>query len=201
MRKLLLAAGAAFVALAGEASAQEAFVGVFGHDVTFIGKALGVGAAGKEDGVDIMIGVRSNRWERAAWLGKPKFYAQASANTSGDTSFVSGGLVWPIDFGAEDCFYFQPGLGLAYQDGYSKFPDFREPGLTPQELQRRIDLRSERVEFGSKVLFQPELTLGYRFNEKIAAELSWVHLSHGQILASGKNEGLDDVGVRLVYSF
>ncbi|WP_269714663.1 acyloxyacyl hydrolase [Caulobacter sp. NIBR2454] len=201
MRKLLLAASAVFAALAGPVCAQEAFVGVFGHDVTFIGDALGVGAAGKEDGMDIMLGVRSQRWERAAWLGKPKFYAMVSGNTSGDTSFVSGGLAWPIDFGEEDGFYFQPALGLAYQDGYSKLPDFREPGLTPAELQRRIDLREERVEFGSKILFQPELTLGYRFNDKIAAELSWVHLSHGQILASGKNEGLDDVGVRLVYSF
>ena len=51
------------------------------------------------------------------------------------------------------------------------------------------------------MLFAPELALGFRFNDRWAAELSYTHLSNGQIFHTGKNQGLDDAGMRLVYSF
>ncbi|MDI1365218.1 MAG: acyloxyacyl hydrolase, partial [bacterium] len=49
--------------------------------------------------------------------------------------------------------------------------------------------------------FEPELALGYKFNDSWSGELSYTHLSNGQIFHQGKNQGLDDVGVRLVYAF
>ena len=51
------------------------------------------------------------------------------------------------------------------------------------------------------MLFEPELALGWRFNPRLSAELSWVHVSNGEIFHHGKNQGLDDAGARLVYSF
>ena len=45
------------------------------------------------------------------------------------------------------------------------------------------------------------LALGYQVNDKVSVELSYTHLSNGQIFHQGKNQGLDDAGVRLVYAF
>ena len=48
---------------------------------------------------------------------------------------------------------------------------------------------------------EPELAFGYHINDKWRAELSYVHLSNGQILHQGKNQGMDDIGLRLGYRF
>src|SRR3990167_4705078 len=61
MRALIL--GAVLAALAGPASAADLLLGVYGHDVTFIGDTLGLGAAGREDGADFQVGLRSWRIE------------------------------------------------------------------------------------------------------------------------------------------
>jgi hypothetical protein len=39
-----------------------------------------------------------------------------------------------------------------------------------------------------------------RLNDRWSAELSWVHISNGEIFHHGKNQGLDDTGVRVVYA-
>ena len=92
-------------------------------------------------------------------------------------------------------------MGLAVHDGYDIVPDYAEPGISPEEFDRRVALRSERIEFGSQVLFEPEIALGYRLTEQASVELSYVHLSNGQIFHQGKNEGLDEVGIRFTYRF
>ncbi len=48
MMRALAAAGAALaLGWAGSAQGSELLVGAFGHDVTFIGEAIGSGAAGR----------------------------------------------------------------------------------------------------------------------------------------------------------
>ena len=194
-------AAVAALACAAPAMADEVFVGVYKHDVTFIGEAVGLGAAGREDGVDIHLGYRTERIESLTWLGKPQVHAMISINSENTSNFVAAGFSWPIDFGAEGGFYFRPGMGLAYTDGETGLPPVNEPGISQAEIDRRLKLYNTRIDFGSKVLFQPELALGYRFSDKWAAELSYVHLSNGQIFHQGKNQGLDDLGVRLLYAF
>jgi lipid A 3-O-deacylase len=49
------------------------------------------------------------------------------------------------------------------------------------------------------LLFEPELALGYRFSPKWNVELSYIHLSNGEIFHHGSNQGLDDIGLRLTY--
>ena len=95
----------------------------------------------------------------------------------------------------------RPGMGLAYTDGKAGLPPANASNLTPEERARRTELYYTRIDFGSKVLFEPELALGYDINDKWSTELSYTHLSNGQIFHQGKNQGLDDVGVRLVYKF
>ncbi|WP_426014728.1 acyloxyacyl hydrolase [Caulobacter sp. DWR2-3-1b2] len=187
--------------VAGPALAGEAFVGVYKHDVTFLGEAVGLGAAGREDGVDVHLGYRTNRIESLRWLGKPQVHAFVSINSENTSNFVATGFDWPIELGAPGGFYLRPGFGLAYTDGAAGLPPVNQPGISQAEIDRRLVLYNTRIDFGSKVLFEPELALGYRFNDRVSAELSYTHLSNGQIFHQGKNQGLDDVGVRLVYAF
>ncbi|CAN5305308.1 acyloxyacyl hydrolase [soil metagenome] len=202
MKKALFAVAACVaVAIAAPAMAGEAFIGVYKHDVTFLGNAVGLGAAGREDGVDVHLGYRTNRIESLRWLGKPQVHAFVSINSENTSNFVATGFDWPIELGAPGGFYLRPGMGLAYTDGKTQLPPANAPGLSQAEIDRRTNLYYTRIDFGSKVLFEPELALGYRFNDKVSGELSYTHLSNGQIFHQGKNQGLDDVGVRLVYAF
>lgn len=202
MKKALFAAAAcAAVAVAAPALAGEAFVGVYKHDVTFIGDAVGLGAAGREDGVDVHLGYRTNRIESLRWLGKPQVHAMVSINSENTSNFVAAGFDWRIELGQPGGFYLRPGLGLAYTDGKAGLPPANAPNISDEERARRTELYYTRIDFGSHVLFEPELALGYDLNDSWSAELSYTHLSNGQIFHQGKNQGLDDAGVRLVYKF
>lgn len=192
---------AATLAIAAPACAGEVFVGVYKHDVTFIGEAVGLGAAGREDGVDVHLGYRTNRLENLRWLGKPQVHTMVSINSKNTSNFVAAGFDWKIELGQPGGFYFRPGIGLAYTDGKAGLPPANAPNLTQAERDRRTYLYYHRIDFGSKVLFEPELALGYQVSDKVSVELSYTHLSNGQIFHQGKNQGLDDAGVRLVYAF
>ena len=203
MRKIVISIlAAAAAATAAPALAGEVIAGVYQHDVTFLGNAVGLGAAGHEGGAQIHLGYRTDRLDWAPdWMRGPRGHVFVAVNTDGDTNYVAAGLNWHIPITDDRRWYVQPGIGLAYQDGYDLFPDFSEPGISQEEFDRRVALRDERIEFGSHVLFQPELAVGYQIAPSTAVELSYVHLSNGQIFHQGKNEGLDEVGVRIVHRF
>ncbi|UAL11475.1 acyloxyacyl hydrolase [Caulobacter segnis] len=193
--------GSAALGFAAPAMAGEAFVGVYKHDVTFIGKAVGLGAAGREDGYDVHLGYRTDKLENLRWLGKPQVHTMVSINSENKSNFVAAGFDWKLDFGQPGGFYLRPGMGLAYTDGKAKLPPANAPNISDEERARRTYLYYHRIEFGSHVLFEPELALGYQVSDKVSVELSYTHLSNGQIFHQGKNQGLDDAGVRLVYAF
>ena len=195
------ACAAMVVAVATPAFAGEVFFGVYEHDVTFVGNAIGLGAAGREDGLDVQLGYRTDRIEGLRWLGKPQAHALLSLSSENTSNFVAAGFNWRIELGKPGGFYFRPGLGLAYTDGKTGLPPANAPGLSDEERARRTELYYTRIDFGSKVLFEPELALGYDFNDRWSGELSYVHLSNGQIFHQGKNQGLDEAGARLVYKF
>ena len=198
---LFAAAACAAVAFAAPSLAGEAFVGVYKHDVTFLGNAVGLGAAGREDGVDVHLGYRTDRIESLRWLGKPQAHAFVSINSENTSNFVAAGFNWRIELGQPGGFYLRPGFGLAYTDGKAGLPPANAPNISDEERARRTELYYTRIDFGSQVLFEPELALGYDINDSWSTELSYTHLSNGQIFHQGKNQGLDDVGVRLVYKF
>ncbi len=181
----------------GQARANEVFVGALAHDVTFIGNAIGVGAAGREDGVDLQLGYRTGRIEQLGLIWKPQVHAFVSVNTDKTSNFAAVGFDWRI--GLARNLYFRPGIGLAYTDGKTGLPPANAPGLSPDEVARRTNLYYTRIDFGSKVLFEPTLALGWDVSDRVAIEATYVHLSHGQVFHSGKNQGLDDAGVRLVW--
>lgn len=182
---------------AGSAQAGEVFAGLYAHDVTFIGDAVGLGAAGREGGADIHIGYRTGRIDGLHVIGRPQVHVFGSINTDGTSNFVAAGFDWKVHL--TGALYLRPGMGLAYTDGKTHLPPANVGGLTPAELARRTNLYYTRIAFGSHVLFEPELALGYDVSDRFAVEASYTHLSNGQIFAQGKNQGLDDAGVRLVW--
>lgn len=184
---------------AAPVQAGELLIGALAHDVTFIGEATGTGAPGREEGTELHVGVRSEPIEGLKLLGRPQAHAFLSFNTENTSNYVAAGFSWPIAL--TDRLYFRPGLGLALTDGEVDLPPVNAPGLSPGEIERRLKLYRSRIDFGSKVLFQPELSLGFRFDDAWAAELSWVHISNGQVFAQGKNQGMDSTGLRVLRRF
>jgi lipid A 3-O-deacylase len=162
--------GFAIVAATPPALAGEVFGGVLSHEVDtpFTLKTF-------ESGADFQIGYRGDKIANFPLVGGPSPYAFVSINTAGDTNFAAAGLSWKIG----KILYLRPGIGLAIHTG--KIPK-NGPGT------RRVDL-------GSRVLFEPEIGVGYQVTDRISIEASWTHISNAQLL-SGQNPGLDMIGLR-----
>ncbi|KCZ52293.1 acyloxyacyl hydrolase [Hyphomonas pacifica] len=125
-------------------------------------------------------------------IWSPKPYAMASLNTQGDTSFGGVGLHWSFPF--TEKWAFEPSVGYVVHDGELSSP-------FPQGDPRGDAFTEEHVLLGSRDLFRTTFGLHYDFNETWGAEVMYEHLSHGQILGNGRNQGLDNIGVRLSYKF
>lgn len=170
MKRFAFLASAMFAAAAAPApaSASEIFGGLHVHDVK-----TPLTLSGVEGGVDVQLGWRGGRIGRTPL--QP--YAFGSLNSAGQTHFAAAGL--SAKFG--DRIFIRPGVGIAVHTG--SVEDFEDP-------------TNDEVEFGSRVLFEPELGVGARISPRATIEASWVHLSHGQLFGR-QNPGIDNIGVRL----
>ncbi len=169
-----LLVGLGLAGAAGPGEAAELFGGVYSHDVD---TALTKG--GFERGVDFLIGWRGERIGALRAIGAPAPHAFISVNSAGGTNFAAAGVSWTIG----RTLYLRPGVGIAIHD---------RPG--------RAVAGDRRIDFGSRILFEPELAIGYRLSDRVALEASWIHLSHAQLF-SRQNPGMDNFGVRLNYRF
>ncbi len=176
MRRLSAAvlALAAPLAVPGTAAAQEVFAGVYAHgvDTPF---TLYTG----EGGVDLALGIRLAPIEALAVVGAPAPYLVGSLNTVSDTSFVGAGLSWRF---ARGPLYIRPAVAVVVHDG----PTFRV------DLERR-----RRTDLGSRVLFEPELGIGYQLDERLSIEASWMHISQARLFNWEQNPGIDMFGARV----
>jgi hypothetical protein len=166
----LVVCSLALAAAPSAAHGNEVFGGVFIHDVD-----TPLSIAGIEDGMDVQLGWRGGR------IGRTPLhpYVFGSLNTSGETHFAAAGI--SAKFG--DRIFIRPGVGLAVHSG------------SADEFQR-----TDKVAFGSRILFAPELGIGARISDRATVEASWVHLSHGQLFGR-QNPGMDNFGVRLSFGF
>ena len=173
--KTSILTGLAIVALAAAAPAQagELFGGLFVHNVD---TPLSLGNS-PEGGIDVQLGYRGGPITGL----KLEPYVFASANTKGDTHFAAIGL--SRKFG--NAVYIRPGIGLAVHTGSAA---------------NRENPFNDKIEFGSRILFEPELGIGARLNERMTVEASWVHLSHATLFGR-QNPGIDNIGARLNYKF
>lgn len=164
--KKLLLSVTCVLFIAGPAEAGELFGGAYVHDVD-----TPLSKSGIEDGADIQIGYRGDRIGRTPL--QP--YAFGALNTNGETSYFAVGL--SARFG--DRLFIRPGLGIAVHNGSDN--EFN---------------RTDKIAFGSQLLFEPELGLGYQISDRASVEASWIHMSHAQLFG-GQNPGIDNFGVRL----
>jgi len=193
MSSRFLIAALAASALAGPAAGGEVFAGAYVHDVDD-----GISYGQFEDGAQIVFGARTTALDELAFLGKPRVHLLAGVNTSGGTNYVATGLAWRLNI--NERFYVQPGIGVAIHDGRVNLPSPDEPGLTPEERLKRLRDFQTKLDLGSRVLFEPELSVGWKATRRLSVELSWIHVSHAK-LAGDYNPGLGDVGVRLLYRY
>jgi lipid A 3-O-deacylase len=159
--------GSAVLVLAGSpAAAGDLFGGLYVHDVK-----TPLDKSGIEGGADVMVGYRGGRIG-----GTPlQPYVFATVNTAGQTNYAAIGL--SARFGGR--LYVRPGLGIAIHTGSAD--NF---------------YRTDKIAFGSRVLFEPELAIGTQLSERLGIEASWVHMSHAQLFGR-ENPGIDNFGVRL----
>jgi hypothetical protein len=151
---------------AAPAHAGEVFGGLYVHDVK-----LPTDLSGIEGGMDVQLGYRGGRIAHTPL--QP--YVFGALNSAGQTSYAAVGL--SAKFGHR--IYIRPGLGIAIHNGSAgKF------------------FRTDKIAFGSRVLFEPELNVGTQINSRLSIEASWVHMSHAQ-LRGRENPGIDNLGVRL----
>ena len=159
------------LAVAAPAQAGEIFGGVYIHDVD-----TPLSRSGIENGADIQLGYRGGR------IGHTPLqpYVFGALNTAGDTSYAAVGL--SAKFGKQ--VYVRPGLGIAIHNGSTK---------------KFQDLTNDQIDFGSRILFEPEIALGVRVSDRASIEASWVHMSHAQLFGH-QNPGIDNFGVRLNFA-
>lgn len=186
-------AALAVAAIAAPATAGEVFTGVYAHDVDD-----GISFGKFEDGAQIVTGVRTTALDELKFLGRPRVHLLVGVNTSGGTNYLASGLAWR--FPLSERLYVQPGIGLAIHDGRVNLPSPDEPGLTPAERLKRLNDFQTKLDLGSRVLFEPELSIGWKATRRLSFEVSWIHLSHGK-LAGDYNPGLGDIGLRLLYRY
>ena len=90
--------------------------------------------------------------------------------------------------------HFEPGFGYVVHDGAVSNPFANG---TPEAAA----FFEENVLFGSEDLFRTSLALTWDVSPNFALQGIYEHLSHGQILGEGRNQGLDEIGVRAVWRF
>lgn len=179
---------AAMMAQPAHAGLDSAHVGVLAHNIC----VTNCKNADKEDGPNIEVQLNWDSPGFLHWALSPTPYLVASLNTAGDTSFAGFGLEWRWEFA--DGWALEPGLGYVIHNGETDNP---YPNGSPQAEQ----FNDEHLLLGSEDLFRTSLGLSREFGEHWQAQLFFSHLSHGQILGDGRNQGVDQAGVRFGYRY
>ena len=179
------AASLAALLAAAPAHAQisELRVGVVAHDLV----------DHAEDGPQIALEALFNSPDWLGWAGSPRPYLYGSFNTQGYTNLGAAGLHWTGRL--TDRLSLEGAFGISYNDGVEDVVDL------PPDDPYRIETARTRALLGSRWLFHSRLGVDVALTERWAVGAYYEHFSHGQILAEGRNQALDEAGVRLSYRF
>jgi lipid A 3-O-deacylase len=174
---------------AGQAIVSEVQIGVLAHDVPILGEQHEHGA--DIDGELRFLSPVPDAWVAGVapgwrWLLTPRPNVGFDANTSGYTSQLYFGLTWTAELfrgvlSPQDAVFVDLGFGPAFNNGHT------------------MTASSRRSALGSNVLFHPSVDIGYRFNARYSASLYFEHSSNAGL--SARNQGLDNLGVRLGLRF
>lgn len=156
------------------ANAGELFAGLHVHDVK-----TPLDESGIESGVDFSLGYRGGSIGHL-FSAELQPYVFGAVNSAGNTDYAAAGIDAKFPLGRR--FYIRPGIGIAVHDGSAgKY------------------YRTDKIAFGSRVLFEPELAIGTQVSRRVSIEASWVHMSHAQLFGR-ENPGIDNLGVRLNFA-
>ena len=185
----VLATAATTPALTANAQlVEEARIGVMQHNICVIDCKN----ADKEDGPNIEGEIVFASPDFLSIILAPRPYIVGSYNTACDTNFGGVGLLWNWVFAQG--WSLEPSLGYVLHDGANESP-------FPQGDPRSDAFARENVYFGSDDLFRTGLALNRDFGPNWGLQLQYEHLSHGQILGNGRNQGIDNLGVRAYWRF
>ncbi|MEO1038549.1 MAG: acyloxyacyl hydrolase [Pseudomonadota bacterium] len=172
-----------FIASPAHAQLSELRLAVVAHDVV----------DHAEDGPQIGIEALFNSPDFLSWAGSPRPYVYGSFSTQGYTNLVATGLNWTGNL--TDTLSIEGAFGISYNDGVDDVVDL------PPDDPVRIETAATRALLGSDWLFHTRLGADYAVSQNWAVGVYYEHFSHGQILASGRNQALDEVGARISYRF
>ncbi|MCR6632079.1 MAG: acyloxyacyl hydrolase [Magnetospirillum sp.] len=164
-----LLAVAASPALAG---VDEIRLGLFDHDLSFLGHA-------KEGGVDVNAELLFESPAVLNVLWSPRPHVGVSVNTQGDTSQLYGGLSWTVE--PVQRLFLEISLGGSIHNGKLSYSG------------------DDRKELGSRVLFRESISLGYRIDAHNSISVTFDHESNANLASN--NEGLNNLGIRWGYRF
>jgi lipid A 3-O-deacylase len=184
-----LTLGTAAVFPVGAGAAEEIRLGVMAHNIC----VDDCDNANKESDFNI-IGeavFASPKFLRA--IRSPRPYLVVSTNTEGGTSYAGGGLTWLWPFA--DGWAFEPSFGYVLHDGEHLTNPY------PPSDARRGPFQESELLLGSRDLFRTSVAVTRDITPAWGVQVAYEHVSHGQIIGSGPNHGLDELGVRLRYRF
>jgi opacity protein-like surface antigen len=125
----------------------------------------------------------------------PRLHVGGNANLDNRTSFVYTGLLWT--WPVFDRFFVEAFVGPAFHNG--------ELIMSPTQT------TATKAGLGCPVLIHAGANIGYRFNEHWSVMATFSHLSNGKTAfgidcgsnqaASGSNQGLNNYGARIAYTF
>ena len=138
------------------------------------------------------------------WALSPQPYINGTLNLDGNTSFGGAGLLWRQNLGKK--FYADFAFGGVIHDGTKDilFSDIADEITTDNanDIFAEIDRRFEtEIEFGSRLLFREQVTLGIRVNDSWATEVFYEHLSNARLSENGENDGVNNLGVKVARKF
>ncbi len=169
---------------------DELRVGVMAHNIC----VTDCDNADKEHGVDLNAELAFASPSFMSRAGAPRPYLVLSLNTAGETSYAGGGLVWTWRFAER--WRLEPGVGYVLHNNTSNLDN-----PYPPEDPRRGPFQEEELLLGSGDLFRTSLALTHDLTPRWGVQIAFEHLSHGEILGGDRNQGLDELGLRLSYRF
>jgi hypothetical protein len=156
-------------------------------EIRFGGFAHGVGSVEKETwdiNGEIVVGSFFGRSPLGFWSPLiPRLHAGVNGNVNGRTSVIYAGLLWTVP--VTNHFFVEAFLDAAAHNG----------SLTGSPTQ---------VALGCEAQFHVGASAGYRFNPQWSIMFTFDHLSNGSGIGlsnCGRNQGLNNYGARIGYTF
>lgn len=203
MKHLIWGVLAACISTSAFGQVSEIRAGIGAHDIRVIGSF-----PVREESVVVNAEIIFDEPEFLKWALSPQSYINGSLNLGGSTSYAGAGLLWRQNLGKR--FYGDFGFGLVVHNGtldvFDEADDIFMADLeTAEDFNAAFDelffRRNNNIEYGSRILFREQLTLGYKIDEKWAFEGYFEHISHGGLLSDRSNDGSDAAGLRIKYGF